>query len=173
MKQVFRRVLDGKGVIKVEDLPVPHCGANQVLVATKYTAISAGTEGATLSKTFPELVKQTLQDPWMRNAVKGLVFGSSPSVVKNIVWDETTLMRAIGYSGAGVVVDIGENVGEVKKGDRVAFAAQGHAEIVAPSKNYVIPIPENVSFESAAFVTLGGIAIQGVRRAEIQLGDKV
>ena len=173
MKQVFRRVLDGKGVIKVEDLPVPNCGSNQVLVATKYTAISAGTEGATLSKTFPELVKQTLQDPWMRNAVKGLIFGSSPAVVKNIVWDETTLMRAIGYSGAGVVVSVGDNASEVKPGDRVAFAAEGHAEFVAPTKNYVVPIPESVDFQEAAFVTLGGIAMQGVRRAEIDLGDKV
>jgi len=173
VKQVFRRVLDGKGVIKVEDLPVPHCGSDQVLVASKYTAISAGTEGATLSKTFPELVKQTLQDPWMRNAVKGLIFGSSPAVVKNIVWDETTLMRAIGYSGAGIVVDVGKNVSETKPGDRVAFAAEGHAEFVAPSKNYVVPIPQRVGFEEAAFVTLGGIAMQGVRRAEIELGDKV
>lgn len=173
MKQVFRRVLDGKGVIKIENLPVPHCGSNQVFIATKYTAISAGTEGATLSKTFPELVKQTLQDPWMRNAVKGLIFGSSPAVVKNIVWDETTLMRAIGYSGAGVVVNVGDNVSEVKAGDRVAFAAEGHAEFVAPSKNYVVPIPESVGFQEAAFVTLGGIAMQGVRRADIDLGDKV
>ena len=173
MKQVFRRVLDGKGVIQVEELPAPHCGQNQILIASKYTAVSAGTEGATLNKTFPELVKQTLQDPWMRNAVKGLIFGSSPNIVKNIIWDETTLMRAIGYSGAGTVIDLGSNISDFKIGDRVAFAAEGHAEIVAPSKNYVVPIPAGVDFKEAAFVTLGGIAMQGVRRAEIELGDKV
>lgn len=173
MKQVFRRVLDSKGVIAVEDVPAPLCGDNQVLVETSYTVISAGTEGATLSKTFPELVKQTLQDPWMRQAVKNLIFGANPKTVKNIVWDETTLMRAIGYSGSGVVKEVGKNVTGFNAGDRVAFAAEGHAELVAPTKNFVVPIPENVSLEEASFVTLGGIAMQGVRRTEIQLGEKI
>ena len=173
MHQVFRRVLDKKGKILVKEIPAPGCGPDQVLVASRYTAISVGTEGATLGKTFPELVKQTLQDPWMRSAVKNLIFGASPETIKNIVWDELTQMRIIGYSGSGVVLEIGKNVGGIQKGDRVAFAAQGHAEIVAPSSNLTIPIPDSVSFQDAAFVTVGGIAMQGVRRAEVQLGERV
>ncbi len=173
MKQVFRRVQDGKGIVQVKDLPAPKCSDNRVLVATEYTAISAGTEGATLGKTFPELVKQTLSDPWMRNAVKNLIFGASPEVTKNIVWDETTLMRAIGYSGAGTVIGIGNSVKDFKVGDRVAFAAEGHAEIVAPGKNHVVPIPDDVTSQQASIVTIGGIAMQGVRRADIQLGERV
>lgn len=173
MKQVFRRVLDKKGVINVENVPSPQLGANNVLIETSYTLISAGTEGATLSKTFPELVKQTLQDPWMREAVKKLIFGANPILTGNIVWDETTLMRAIGYSGSGRVSSLGSNVTTFKPGDRVAFAAAGHAEIVAPSKNFVVPIPNQVSDQEAAFVTVGGIALQGVRRAEVQLGELI
>lgn len=173
MKQVFRRVKDKKGIVLVEELPAPQVADNQVLVQTEYTVISAGTEGATLSKTFPELVKQTLQDPWMREAVKNLIFGASPILTKNIVWDETTLMRAIGYSGAGTVIDVGKNVNGISVGSKVAFAAEGHAAVVAPSKNFVVPIPENVSTQEAAFVTLGGIALQGVRRAQIQIGENV
>ncbi len=173
MRQVFRRVLDKKGQIRVVEIPVPTFGPDQVLVATRYTVISVGTEGATIGKTFPELVKQTLQDPWMRNAVKNLVFGASPQAIKNIVWDEITLMRVIGYSGSGLVLEVGKNVNGIQPGDRVAFAAQGHAEIVAPSCNLTIPIPGAVSLEDAAFVTLGGIAMQGVRRAEIKLGERV
>jgi predicted dehydrogenase/threonine dehydrogenase-like Zn-dependent dehydrogenase len=173
MRQVFRRVLDKKGKILVKEVPAPACGPDQVLVASRYTAISVGTEGATLGKTFPELIKQTLQDPWMRSAVKNLIFGASPETIKNIVWDEVTQMRVIGYSGSGVVLEIGQNVGGIQKGDRVAFAAQGHAEIVAPSSNLTIQIPDSVSFQDAAFVTVGGIAMQGVRRAEVQLGERV
>jgi predicted dehydrogenase/threonine dehydrogenase-like Zn-dependent dehydrogenase len=173
MQQVFRRVLDKKGRILVKEIPAPVCGPDRVLVASRYSAISAGTEGATIGKTFPELLKQTLQDPWMRNAVKNLVFGASPAMIKNIVWDEMTQMRVIGYSGSGIVLETGENVRGIQKGDRVGFAAQGHAEIVAPSSNLTIPIPDSVPFEDAAFVTVGGIAMQGVRRAEIQLGERV
>ncbi|MFC1524203.1 bi-domain-containing oxidoreductase [Thermodesulfobacteriota bacterium] len=173
MQQVFRRVIDKKGKIQVTEVPAPNCGPDQVLVASRYTIISTGTEGATLSKTFPELVKQTLQDPWMRNAVKNLILGASPVTSKNIVMDELTQLRAIGYSGSGVALEVGTNIQGIKPGDRVAFAAQGHAEIVAPSANLTIPIPDEVSFEDAAFVTLGGIAMQGVRRAEIQLGERV
>lgn len=173
MKQVFRRVIDSKGIVQVRELPAPACGDNQVLIRTHFTAISAGTEGATLSKTFPELVRQTLSDPWMRSAVKNLVFGASPIITKNIVWDETTLMRAIGYSGSGTVLEVGNNVDGFSPGDRVAFAAQGHAEIVAPSQNFTVPVPDNVSLEEASLVTIGGIAMQGVRRAEIQLGESV
>ena len=173
MRQVFRRVLDSKGMIQVEEVPAPSCGSDQVLIDTRYTVISAGTEGATLSKTFPELVKQTLQDPWMRNAVKNLLLGASPAAIKNIVWDEVTQMRAIGYSGAGIALQVGKNISGIKPGDRVAFAAQGHAEVVAASGNLTVPVPDAVPLQDGAFVTLGGIAMQGVRRAEIQLGEKV
>ncbi len=173
MRQVFRRVLDPKGKIQIEEVPSPGCGPDQVLVDTRYTVISVGTEGATLSKTFPELVKQSLQDPWMRNAVKNLILGASPQAIKNIVWDEITQLRAIGYSGSGIALEVGKNVRDISPGDKVAFAAQGHAEIVASSGNLTVPIPENVSLKDASFVTLGGIAMQGVRRAEIQLGEKV
>ncbi|WP_027706405.1 bi-domain-containing oxidoreductase [Zooshikella ganghwensis] len=173
MKQVFRRVIDKKGKIVVEDVPVPKYGDNSVLIETKYTLVSSGTESATLSKTFPELIKQIANDPWMRNAVKNLILGYSPSIVKNIIYDEATLMRAIGYSGSGIVKKVGSNVFQFKPGDRVAFAAEGHAEIVAPTVNYVVKVPDNVPLKDASYVTLGGIALQGIRKAEVQIGDRV
>ena len=73
MKQVFRRVIDRRGRIVLLDLPEPHVGADQVLVHSRYSLISSGTEMTTLSKTPTELVKQTLSDPWMRNVVRQTV----------------------------------------------------------------------------------------------------
>ena len=73
MKQVVRRVIDKKGVISVANIPTPNMGDDQVLISTHYSLISSGTELATLEKNPVELAKQTLQDPWMRNAVKNLV----------------------------------------------------------------------------------------------------
>jgi predicted dehydrogenase/D-arabinose 1-dehydrogenase-like Zn-dependent alcohol dehydrogenase len=173
MKQVFRRVIDRRGRVSVLDLPVPHLGPDQVLVQSHYSLISSGTEIGTLSKTPLELVKQTVSDPWMRRAVKQTVFATGVTQTARRVWHEMTTPREIGYSGAGTVLEVGENLEGFQIGQAVAYAATGHAEIAAPAINHVVPVPEGVDLRHAAFVTVGGIAIQGLRRADLQFGETV
>ena len=74
MKQVIRRVIDSKGKIKIEEIPTPLMGDNQVLISNHYSLISSGTELGTINKDPLEMAKLTLQDPWMRNEVKNLIF---------------------------------------------------------------------------------------------------
>lgn len=173
MRQVFRRVVDTKGKVTIEEVPRPQCGPDQVLVETAFTLISSGTEAATLGKTPAELARQALQDPWMRKAVKDLLLQGGPRQAAHRIWDELNLLRAVGYSGSGTVIEAGANVPDLKPGDRVAFAAQGHAEMVCPSRNHVARVPYGVDLRDAAFVTVGGIAVQGVRRAQVELGHWV
>ena len=173
MKQVLRRVIDKQGKICIEDIPAPVCGPDQVLVSTRYTLISSGTELATLKKTPGELVKQTIEDPWMRNAVKGTLASGGIKNTLDRVFDELYLYRVLGYSGAGIAIEVGKNVHHIRPGDPVAFAAQGHAEIVAPYKNHVVKVPDEMDLKHAAFVTVGGIALQGIRRAQVSLGEYV
>jgi predicted dehydrogenase/threonine dehydrogenase-like Zn-dependent dehydrogenase len=173
MKQVFRRVIDRRGRVNVLDLPVPHLGPDQVLVQSHYSLISSGTEIGTLSKTPLELVKQTVSDPWMRRAVKQTVFATGVTQTARRVWHEMTTPREIGYSGAGTVLALGENLEGFQIGQTVAYAATGHAEITAPAINHVVPVPDGVDLRHAAFVTVGGIAIQGLRRADLQFGETV
>jgi hypothetical protein len=97
MKQVVRRVIDKKGVVAVEEIPTPSMGDNQVLISTHYSLISSGTELATVDKNPVELAKQTLQDPWMRNAVKNLIFSGGLRQTLDTVANELTLFRIIGY----------------------------------------------------------------------------
>jgi len=73
MKQIVRKVINKNGVVSIEEIPAPTCGDNQVLISTRNTLISTGTELATLKKTPVELVKQTLSDPWMHQAFKQVV----------------------------------------------------------------------------------------------------
>jgi predicted dehydrogenase/threonine dehydrogenase-like Zn-dependent dehydrogenase len=83
---------------------------------------------------------------------------------------------ALGYSSAGTVLAVGKDVEGFTIGDRVACAGGGyaaHAEIVSIPKNLIVKLPENVDFESAAFATLGAIALQGIRLAEVKLGEVV
>jgi predicted dehydrogenase len=173
MKQVFRRVIDRRGRVVVLDLPEPHLGPDQVLVHGRYSLISSGTESTTLAKTPAELAKQTLSDPWMRNVVKQTVFSSGMSQTARRIWHEMITPREIGYSGAGVVLATGDNVDGLKIGQTVAYAATGHAEVAAPFLNHVVPVPDHVDLRHAAFVTVGGIAIQALRRAELQFGETV
>jgi predicted dehydrogenase len=173
MKQVFRRVIDRQGRINILDLPVPHLGPDQVLVRNHYSLISSGTESTTLSKTPIELVKQTVSDPWMRHVVKQTVFATGLGQTARRVWHEMITPREIGYSGAGTVLGVGANVEGFEIGQTVAYAATGHAEVAAPSINHVVPVPDGVDLRHAAFVTVGGIAIQSLRRADLQFGETV
>lgn len=173
MKQVFRRVVDRRGRVKVLDLPVPHLGPNQLLIQSHYSLISSGTETETLSKTPIEFVKQTISDPWMRHVVKQTVFATGVTQTARRVWHEMITPREIGYSGAGTVLGLGRDVEGFQIGQPVAYAATGHAEVAAPAINHVVPVPADVDLRHAAFVTVGGIAIQALRRADLQLGEVV
>ena len=173
MKQVFRRVIDRRGRVLVADLPVPHAGPDQVLVQSHYSLISSGTEMGTLSKTPTELVRQTISDPWMRHVVKQTVLATGPSQTARRVWHEMITPREIGYSGAGTVLALGDRVEGLEIGQTVAYAASGHAEVAAPYINHVVPVPDGVDLRHAAFVTVGGIAMQSLRRADLKFGETV
>lgn len=173
MKQVFRRVIDRRGRVFVGDLPIPHMGPDQVLVQSQYSLISSGTELGTVSKTPTELVKQTISDPWMRNVVKQTVLATGPSQTGRRVWHEMVTPREIGYSGAGKVLAVGDRVQGYEIGQTVAYAATGHAEVAAPHANHVAAVPTHVDPAHAAFVTVGGIAMQALRRADLQFGEVV
>ena len=173
MKQIIRRVIDRKGRVGVVDFPEPHLGPDQVLVQNHYSLISSGTELSTLSKTPAKLVRQTLSDPWMRQVVKQTVFATGLSQTARRVWQEMIMPREIGYSGAGRVLSVGESVEGFHVGGKVAYAATGHAEIVAPAINHIVAVPEDVDLRHVSFVTVGGIAIQSLRRAELSFGEVV
>lgn len=173
MRQIIRRVIDRKGKVAVIDLPEPHVGPDQVLVQNHFSLISSGTELSTLAKTPTELARQTLSDPWMRHVVKQTVFTTGITQTTRRIWHEMLMPREIGYSGAGRILAVGERIEGFHVGDKVAYAATGHAEVVAPTINHVVPVPESVDLRHAAFVTVGGIAIQALRRADIQFGEVI
>ncbi len=173
MRQIVRRVIDRKGKVVAVDLPEPHFGPDQVLVQNHYSLISSGTELSTLAKTPTQLVRQTISDPWMRKAVQQTVLSAGVGQTARRVWHEMIKPREIGYSGAGRVIEVGERVEGFSDGDKVAYAATGHAEVVAPAINHIVAVPEETDFRHAAFVTVGGVVIQSLRRAEVQFGEKV
>jgi predicted dehydrogenase/threonine dehydrogenase-like Zn-dependent dehydrogenase len=174
MKQVLQDF--GSGKLSVAEVPPPVAQRGRVLVRTAASVISAGTERMTIEmgqKTLlgkarerPELVKQVIQKA--RNE------GFQPTI--EAVRARLSSLKALGYSAAGTVIEVGEDVTDFQVGDRVACAGAeyaSHAEVLSVPKNLCVRIPANVSMEAAAFSTLGAIALQGVRLAEPTLGESV
>ena len=172
MKQLF---FDGKGQLHIEDVPAPACGANEVVVQVSHSLISAGTE-ATQATGGGSLVRRVMKQPQLiRSAVNFALRQGVRQMVRAVrqVADEWV---PVGYSASGTVVEVGANVTRFTVGDRVACAGASHAnhaEFIAVPENLTVKIPVDVSFREAAFVTLGAIALQGVRRAAPTLGETV
>jgi len=172
MKQVFV----GKGTIVVEDVSPPVCGNNEVLVANAYSAISIGTELSTIRNRKGSPLAEVLKSSASMKKAMGYVRKKGIKEAVTTARELQETMVALGYSSAGIAVAVGKRIVDINVGDRVACAGGGkanHAEVVAVPRNLVAVIPDAVSFEEAAFTTLGAIAMHGIRRAERQFGETV
>lgn len=168
MRQVLQSL--GSGQIEVVTAPAPLVRAQHVLIETRRTLISAGTErmllkfgrGNLLQKAQqqPEKVRQTLQ----KIGTDGLA--STLEAVRAKLDQPVPL----GYCNAGVVHAVGAGVTHVRPGDRVVSNGP-HAELVVVGHNLVSRIPDGVSDEAASFTPLAAIALQGCRLAAPALGE--
>ena len=174
MKQLLQNIKTGKSI--VEEVPVPTPREGQALVKIESSLVSAGTERmivAFAEKTLvgkarsrPDLVKQVVDKARREGVVPTL----------QAAFNRLDQPMALGYSSAGTIIALGKNTTRLKVGQRVACAGANyavHAEYNVVPRNLMAPLPENVDFESAAFTTLGAIAMHGFRLAEPQLGETV
>ncbi len=174
MKQVIQNFKTGE--LYVDEVPKPVLSEGMVLVETKFSLISAGTERSTVKVAQSNLLNKARQRPDLVAQVIQNIKKEGLAATFNKVKTKLDSLKALGYSTSGVVLSSLDTKGIFKTGDRVACAGAdyaSHAEITAIPQNLVAKIPENVSFEDAAFTTLGSIALQGVRQAEPKLGERV
>jgi predicted dehydrogenase/threonine dehydrogenase-like Zn-dependent dehydrogenase len=174
MKQVVQHVRSRE--LEVAEVPAPGCRPGGILVQNAASLLSAGTErmvtefaGKSLlgkARERPDLVKQVL-DKVKRDGV--------------LPTARTVLTRLdqpipLGYSCAGRVLEVGAGVEEFAAGDVVACAGMGyasHADVVYVPRNLAVAVPASVSPEDAAYVTVGAIALHGVRVTDVRLGETV
>jgi predicted dehydrogenase/threonine dehydrogenase-like Zn-dependent dehydrogenase len=162
----------------VVEVPEPVVRRGAVLVRTSHSLISAGTESAGIGSggKRENLVLKALKNPALVKKVVDRVVSHGLQATAELVKTRIGTEMPSGYSCAGVVMDVGDDVSDIRKGDRVACAGAGyanHAGVNVVPRNLVGLVPDGVSFEEAAFGTLGAIALQGVRRSEPGLGDRV
>lgn len=174
LKQVLQNNRDGR--LKVSDVPAPKASAGQVLVRNRNSLISAGTERTTVEVAQKSLVGKAASRPDLVSKVVAKAKTDGIQDTLRMVKSRLDSPVALGYSCAGEVVEFGDSVEGFRVGDRVACAGQNyasHAEFVTVPQNLAVAIPEEVSYPEAAYVTLGAIALQGVRQTAPQLGETV
>ena len=174
MKQLIQNFKTGD--LYVDEVPMPAIKEGMVLVENHFSLISAGTERGTVKVAQSSLLGKARQRPDLVAQVLQNIKKEGLAATINKVKTKLDSLKALGYSTCGRVLASLDKNGLFKPGDLVACAGQdyaSHAEIVAVPQNLVAKIPENVSLKEAAFTTLGAIALQGVRRAEPTLGEKI
>jgi predicted dehydrogenase/threonine dehydrogenase-like Zn-dependent dehydrogenase len=169
-----KQVLIRGGRPVVEDVPAPQVEPGTVVVRVAFSCVSPGTELAGMRAAAQPLWKRALAEPAKVGRVLGIVREQGVAAAVEAVRSRVDRALAVGYSAAGTVAAVGPGVSGLAPGDRVACAGAGyanHAEVIRVPHNLVVPVPQGVALEAAATVTLGAIALQGVRRLAPTLGE--
>ena len=174
MKQVTQNFKTGE--LAVRDVPMPHLSGPGVLVRTAVSLVSAGTERMVTEFASKSMIGKARSRPDLVRQVVDKIRRDGLMATLNTVRSRLEQEMPLGYSSAGTVLAISPEIEGLSVGDRVACAGGGyatHSEAAYIPKNLVARIPDGVSFEEASFVTLAAIAMQGVRVADVRLGENV
>lgn len=158
----------------LEDIPAPLLTNKSILVAVHHSCVSIGTEIASMAAVADPLYKRAIKNPQkVRRAFKMLREHGLKSTYRRIRQSQES-GQPTGYSAAGIVVGVGRDVQGFELGDRVACSGAGianHAEVICVPVNLATHVPKVLDLQQASTVTLGAIALQGIRRASPTLGE--
>lgn len=172
MKQITQKL--GSGDMVINEIPYPQAGKGMVIVKNHFSIISAGTEGSTVKAARKSLLGKAKERPQQVRQVIETLKKQGPLQTYRAVMKKLDAYSPLGYSCAGEVVEVGEGVSEFQVGDKVACAGAGyanHAEIVAVPVNLCVKLSDQANLKNAAYNTLGAISMQGVRQADLRLGE--
>jgi predicted dehydrogenase/threonine dehydrogenase-like Zn-dependent dehydrogenase len=173
MKQVL---LQGGKTI-VQEVPAPRAESGEILVRVAWSCLSPGTELAMAAATSAAgMVERLRRNPMALGRALGTLRERGLRGFAAKAREKLTAPSAAGYSCSGVVLEAGSGAEEFRPGERIACAGAGyanHAEVVVVPHNLAVRVPDGVELADAATVALGAIALQGVRRAQVSLGERV
>lgn len=172
MKQVVQNYRSGE--LSVLDVPTPACKPGGVLVRSLFSLISTGTEMMKVSEAQLSLIGKARARPDQVRKVLDTVAQQGPVNTYKKVVNRLDSYTPLGYSLAGIVTEVGRGAEELTVGQVVACAGNEHAlhaEVNWVPLNLCVPVPDGLDPRLASFGTVGAIALQGVRRAEVQLGE--
>ncbi len=168
MKQIFQNIANG--VIQMEEGPDPQVRDNSLIISTNISLISSGTERMLVNFGKANYIGKIKQQPEKVKKVIEKVYTDGFYSTLGAVKSKLAKPFSLGYCNVGVVNNIGKNVKGFKIGDRVVSNGP-HADVVQVSQNLCALLPDNVDDETASFVTLSSIGLQGIRLAKPTLGE--
>lgn len=173
MKQVFLH----KGNIAVHEVSTPLMDDHSVLVRVHYSYISSGTEGATVAASHQSLIKKFVSNASINSGkIMGAVKEHGLASTFALMQEKMHKQLPLGYSCSGQVIAVGARVEGIHSGDYVVCAGAGfahHAELVAVPKQLLVVVKDKTKLKQASITTIGAIALQGVRRAQLEIGNVV
>jgi predicted dehydrogenase/threonine dehydrogenase-like Zn-dependent dehydrogenase len=174
----MRAVLEDmkSGDVSCYEVPAPEVQLGGILVRTAFSAISAGTERVKVEAGKKSLIAKAMSRPDLVKQVIEYAQSSGVRAAYQKVQARLDTLSTLGYSSSGVVIEVGHGVTEFRPGDRVACAGGGyanHCEINFVPRNLAVLVPDNVPLDAAALTTIGSIAMQGVRQANVTFGETV
>ncbi|ENW03380.1 bi-domain-containing oxidoreductase [Acinetobacter beijerinckii] len=168
MKQILQDMANGGTT--VTEAPVPQCSKGHLLISTRTSLISAGTERMLVGFGKASLIDKARQQPEKVKMVLEKVQTDGLLTTYDAVKSKLAQPLALGYCNVGIVHEVGVNVDDFQVGDRVVSNGP-HADMVKVPKNLCAKIPDNVSDESASFAVVASIGLQGIRLAQPTLGE--
>jgi predicted dehydrogenase/threonine dehydrogenase-like Zn-dependent dehydrogenase len=170
----MKQVIIKQGQAVVEEVPAPQVDTATVLVRVSHSCISSGTEMTCIQTSGTPLWQRALKQPEKIQRAIRMAVDQGLTETYGQIKGKICTGEATGYSAAGVVLEVGPGVGDLQPGDRVACAGAQwahHAEVIRVPRHLVTPIPANLDFAGACTITLGAIALQGLRRLQPTLGE--
>ena len=168
MKQVFQGMAKG-GTIMVE-APAPLVSSSHLLIHTTTSLISSGTERMLVNFGKASYLEKARQQPEKVRMLLEKARTDGILTTIEAVQSKLALPLPLGYCNVGVVAEAGSGVDNFQVGDRVVSNGP-HADVVKVPKNLCARIPAAVDDESAAFVVVASIGLQGIRLALPTLGE--
>lgn len=172
----MKQVLIKKGLAFAVEVPPPQLEAGELLVRVQVSCISIGTEITAVHNSAVPLWKKALAQPEKAMTTIKMAGNLGLQRTWSLIGEKKEAEYPTGYSAAGVVVGVGAGVHDISLGDRVACAGAQyayHAEVIRVARNLCVTMPQPMDFDSASTVTLGAIALQGIRRTQPTLGETI
>jgi predicted dehydrogenase len=170
MRQIVQHLDSGETTIV--EAPAPQVSAGTVLIATRHSLISAGTERMLVGFGQASLIQKVRQQPERVKDVLGKVRTDGLMSTIDAVRSKLGQPLPLGYCNVGEVIAVGAGVDDITVGDRVVSNGP-HADIVKVPINLCARIPDEVSDEAASFTVIASIGLQGIRLVEPTLGESV
>jgi NADPH:quinone reductase-like Zn-dependent oxidoreductase len=168
------RVVASAGAVHIVSTPAPQLRSGEILVATEHSVISPGTERT--------IIDATKTEGWLSHEYpagdQDWPVTRSAGVRKDLIQPRApaTDWASLGYSVAGRAIAVAGDVTDISPGDAVACAGSQcafHAQQVAVPRSLTVPVPHGLGSDKAAFVTLGAISLEALRRSARTLGETI